>query len=121
MFDRDTDLGHIHFTRSVIERIIKDAVEKCDGKVFLRNYKGKYRSIVQGTDYTIDITDAGTDIVVYVVIAFGAGIGRYSKLMLDYIYDTVEKVMGERPHYVKIVVTGVQSKDIARRHIEITE
>ena len=121
MFDRETDLGKIHFTRSVIEKIIKDAVETCDGKVFLRNYKGKVRSLVQGSDYTIDQKEEGTDIVVYVVIAFGAGIGRYTRQMLDYIYDNVEKVMGERPNNVKIVVTGVQSKDIARRHIEITE
>ena len=121
MFDRDTEFGHIHFTRSVIERIINDAVEGCDGKVFLRNYRGKYRSMVQGTDYTIEQTHHGTDIVVYVVIAFGAGIGKYTKQMLEYIYDNVEKVRGERPHHGKIVVTGVQSKDIAKRHIEITE
>lgn len=122
MFDRETDIGKIHFSRSVIERIIKDAVGGCDGKVFLSNYKGKYRSIVPGSDYTVEETADGLDITVYVVIAFGAGIGRYSKQMLEYIYDNVENVMGQRPHHVKIVVTGVQSKkEIARRHVEIDE
>lgn len=122
MFEKETDLGQIHFSRSVIERIIKDAVSGCDGKVFLSNYKGKYMRVVPGSDYTIEQTDDGIDITVYVVIAFGAGIGRYSKQMLEYIYDNVEKVMGERPHYVKIVVTGIQSKkEIARRHVEIDE
>ncbi len=122
MFEKETDLGQIHFSRSVIERIIKDAVSECDGKVFLSNYKGKYMRVVPGSDYTIEQTDDGIDITVYVVIAFGAGIGRYSKQMLEHIYDNVEKVMGERPHYVKIVVTGVQSKkEIARRHVEIDE
>ena len=122
MFDKETDVGKIHFSQSVIERIIKDAVSSCDGKVFLSNYKGKYMRVVPGSDYTIEQTDEGIDIVVYVVIAFGAGIGKYSRQMLDHIYDNVEKVMSERPHHVKIVVTGVRSKkEIARRHVEITE
>ena len=122
MFEKETDVGKIHFSRSVIERIIKDAVSGCDGKVFLNKYKGKYMSMVPGGDYTAEETDEGLDITVYVVISFGASIGKYSKQMLEYIYSNVEKVMGERPHHVKIIVTGVQSKkDIARRHVEITE
>ena len=122
MFEKETDVGKIHFSRSVIERIIKDAVGGCDGKVFLNKYKGKYMSMVPGGDYTAEETDEGLDITVYVVISFGASIGKYSKQMLEYIYSNVEKVMGERPHHVKIIVTGVQSKkDIARRHVEITE
>ena len=121
MFDKETQLGKIHFPVSVIERIIKDAVSACDGRVSLGNYKGKYRSAISGGHFSVSETEEGLDIVVYVVIAFGAGIGRYSRQMIEYIYDNVENVMGERPHNVRIVVTGVQSKDIARRHIEITE
>ena len=121
MFNKNTELGQIHFPPGVIERIIKDAVSGCDGRVFLNKYKGKYMSMVPGGDYTAQETEEGMDITVYVVIAFGASIGKYSKQMLEYIYDNVEKVMGERPHHVKIVVTGVRSKDIAKRHIEITE
>ena len=122
MFNRENDIGKIHFSTSVIERIIKDAVSTCDGKVSLGNYKGKYRGVGSGGGIVLDETELGLDIVVYVVISFGAGIGKYSKQMIDYIKDNVEKVMGERPHNVRIVVTGVQSKkDIARRHVEITE
>ena len=55
-------------------------------------------------------------------MSFGASIGKYSKRMLTYIYENVEKVMGRRPSSVTIVVTGLKSKDnIAKRHIEITE
>ena len=122
MFERQTDVGKIHFSQGVIERIIKDAIDGCDGRVFLNRYKGKYMGMVPGGDYTAVETDQGLDIIVYVVMTFGASIGKYSKQMLEYIYENVEKVMGERPHHVKIVITGVQSKkDIARRHVEITE
>jgi uncharacterized alkaline shock family protein YloU len=122
MFDKETDLGEIHFPASVIERIVKDAVNTCDEKVFLNKYKGKYMSMVPGGDYTAEEEEAGINITVYVVMSFGASIGKYSKRMLAYIYDNVEKVMGIRPSSVTIVVTGLKSKDnIAKRHIEITE
>ncbi len=51
MFDKETDLGKIHFPASVIERIVKDAVNTCDEKVFLNKYKGKYMSMVPSDDY----------------------------------------------------------------------
>jgi uncharacterized alkaline shock family protein YloU len=122
MFDKETALGQIHFPAGVIERIIKDAVNTCDEKVFLNKYKGKYMSMVPGGDYTVEETEEGILITVYVVMAFGASIGKYSKRLLEYIYENVEKVMGSRPGRVTIVVTGLKSKDnIAKRHIEITE
>ncbi len=122
MFDKETDLGKIHFPASVIERIVKDAVNTCDEKVFLNKYKGKYMSMVPSDDYRAEEKDAGINITVYVVMSFGASIGKYSKRVLTYIYENVEKVMGRRPSSVTIVVTGLKSKDnIAKRHIEITE
>ncbi len=122
MFDKVTDLGQIHFPASVIERIVKDAVNTCDEKVFLNKYKGKYMSIASVGDHTAEEKDAGINITVYVIMSFGASIGKYSKRMLTYIYENVEKVMGRRPSSVTIVVTGLKSKDnIAKRHIEITE
>ena len=122
MFDVNTPLGQIRFSNdSVIERIIQDAAALCDGRVALANYKGKYMSVVPSGTHSIVETDEGIDIVVYIVMDFGASIGKYSKQMLEYIYDTVEEVMGKRPHSVKIIVTGIRSRDIAKRHIEITE
>ncbi len=122
MFNRDTELGKIHFPVSVIERIIKDAVSGCDGKVTLENYKGRYMGTVSGKGWDIVETNEGLDLVIYIIIAFGAGIGKYSKQIIEYVTDNVENVMGESPHDVRIIVTGVQSgKEITKRHIEIPE
>ena len=120
MLEKKTSLGKIHFPESVIERIIEDAISSCDGKVSLGNYKGKYMSYVPGSDFAIEETMGGLDITVYVIIRFGAGIRSCSRQIIEYINENVEKVMGERPRTVKIIVTGIQSRSIARRHIEIT-
>lgn len=115
-------MGKIHFTASVIERIIKDAVSGCDGRVTLENYKGRYMGAVSGKGWDIDETDDGLNIKIYIIIAFGAGIGKYSSQIIDYVTDNVENVMGESPREVKIIITGVQSgKEIVKRHIEIPE
>lgn len=122
MFKQETEIGKIHFPVSVIERIIRDAVSGCDGKVTLENYKGKYMGTVSGKGWEIEETDDGLNIVIYIIIRFGAGIGKYSRQIIEYVSDNVENVMGERPRDVKIVITGVQSgKEIAKRHIEIPE
>ena len=89
MFEKETDLGQIHFSRSVIERIIKDAVSGCDGKVTLENYKGRYMGTVSGKGWDIVETDAGLDLVIYIIIAFGAGIGKYSKQIIEYVTDRI--------------------------------
>jgi len=122
MFSKDTELGKIHFPVSVIERIIKDAVSGCDGKVSLENYKGRYMGAVSGKGWDINETEDGLDIVIYIIIAFGAGISKYSKQIIEYVTDNVENVMGESPRDVRLIVTGVQSgKEITKRHIEIPE
>ena len=77
---------------------------------------------VSGKGWDIVETDAGLDLVIYIIIAFGAGIGKYSTQIIEYVEDNVENVMGERPHDVRIIITGVQSgKEITKRHIEIPE
>ena len=81
---------------------------------------GKYKSVMPGNDEVVFVeTPEGADITVYVVINFGVSIHDSTEKIRNYIFDNVEKVMGERPNRVKIVVTGVQSREIARRHIEI--
>lgn len=121
MLEHKTDLGDIRFSRSVIERIVEDAADACDGKVQLLNYKGKYIGVIPGSSIEFKETEDGALITAYIVVSFGASIRKYAGMMHQYIIDNVEKVMGEKPAAVKIIITGVQSREIARRHIEITE
>ena len=118
MLEITNDIGDIRFSRNVILRIVDDAVETCGGRVTVNNYKGKYKSVMPGHDgVTYSETPEGVDITVYVVIDFGTSIRDNCGRISAYINKNVERVMGERPHNVRIVVTGVQSKEIARRNI----
>ncbi|MDO4177071.1 MAG: Asp23/Gls24 family envelope stress response protein [Bacillota bacterium] len=118
MLEITNELGDIRFSRNVILRIVDDAVETCDGRVTVHNFKGKYKSVMPGHDgVTYLETPDGVDITVYVVVNFGTSIRENCGRISAYINENVERVMGERPHNVRIVVTGVQSKEIARRNI----
>lgn len=121
MLEKKTELGDIRFSRNVILKIIDDAAEKSDGKVTVQNFKGKYKSVMPGNNVIFKETEDGMDIDVFVVIRFGASISNCARSMIEYINENVEKVMGEKPNVVRIIVTGVQSNEIARRHIEFTD
>ena len=121
MLEKKTEYGYIRFSRSVIERIVNDAVDSCDGKAEVMNYKGKYKSVMPSSNIVLKETEEGTYITVYIVINFGVSIGEITGRIISIISDNVEKVMGERPAGVSIIVTGVKSHDIARRHIVVSE
>lgn len=132
MFDFETNLGEIHFSDSVIYKIVAEAVEHCGGKVEILNYKGKYMNVVPGIASKMNLYDEevggiqvkegeeGLIITVYVVIRFGTSIKETTGRIIDYIYEYMEKIMASRPEKVKVVVTGTLSKNIAKRHIEVS-
>ena len=48
MLDMETKFGNIIFSQNVINRIVMNALERCDGKAEIMNYKGKYKNVVPG-------------------------------------------------------------------------
>ena len=40
--------------------------------------------------------------------------------IIDSIYDDMEKILREKPKKVTVIVTGTLSKNIAKRHIEVS-
>lgn len=121
MLEKKTELGDIRFSRNVILKIVDDAADKSEGKVIIQNFKGKYISVMPGNNVIFKETEEGVTIEVFVVIKFGASISGCCRDMIDYINNEVERVMGEKPAQVKIIVTGVQSNETARRYIEFTD
>lgn len=120
MLEIINDSGDIRFSKNVINRIVEDAVETCEGRVTVHNFKGKYKSVVSGKEgITYVEIPEGAVITVYVVIKFGTSIRKVCNRMIDYIISNVEEVMGEKPYNVRIVVTGVQSIETAKRNILI--
>ena len=116
MADIETKYGKIHFSHSnVITRIVNKAVESCEGRVILQNYKGGLNA------GSIDIVECeeGYQLKVYVVIRFGAGIKKCTSEIINSIYENTEKILGEKPQHVTVVVTGILSRNIARRHNEV--
>lgn len=132
VFEVETKYGKISFSQNIINKIVVEAVEKTSGKAFVLNYKGKYMNVVPGIASKMNIYDeeaggieiisAGTGIAlrVYIVIKFGSSIKQVTNEIIDYIYEETEKIMGERPEKVTVVITGTVSKNIARRHIEVS-
>lgn len=132
MFDIETKLGHIHFSHSIINKIVMEAVENCDGKAQLYNYKGKYMNVVPDLASKINLydeevgsievtdTEESIEVKVYVVLQFGTSIRKTTASIIKYIYEYTEKITGARPEKVTVIVTGILSKNIARRHIEVS-
>ncbi len=132
MFDIETKLGKIHFPATVINRIVIEAVESCGGKVDILNYKGKYKNVMpwlasrmnlykeETGGIEVEETQDGLIITVYVVIHFGSSIKRVTEKLIDDIYENTERVMKIKPKTVKIIVTGTLSKNIVKRHIEVS-
>ena len=132
MFDISTKLGEIRFSQGIVNKIVMKAAEEYGGKVILHNYKGKYMDMMPGlaskinlydeTSGSVDFfqNDEGYTIKAYLVLKFGTSIKMVTEGMIDSIYENAEKILGEKPQLVTIVVTGILSKNIAKRHIEVS-
>ncbi|MDO4869782.1 MAG: Asp23/Gls24 family envelope stress response protein [Bacillota bacterium] len=133
MLEIKTETGDIRFSKNVIKRIATDAVHQMDGKAYIYHYRGRYKNAMNGIgsrmslyngdkgdpgSIEVDDTDTGLRITVYLVVKFGVSIRSSCIDILNYIFDNVKSVMGEEPEIVKVIVTGVESNEIARRDLE---
>ena len=96
------------------------------------NYKGKYKNVVPGLasrmnlygeesgSIQINRSDEGIEISVCIVVRFGVSIRNITGQIIDSIYDDMEKILREKPKKVTVIVTGTLSKNIAKRHIEVS-
>lgn len=132
MFEFETKYGDITYSQNIINRIVVEAVNSSDGRAAILNYKGKYMNVVPGIASKINIydeeaggievlkTDEGINIKVYIVVKFGTSIKKITSEIIEYIYEKTETILGERPNKVTVTVTGTVSKNIAKRHIEVS-
>ena len=132
MFTIDTTHGTIHYDENIVRKIISRGVEEFDGKVLLYNNtkripglpsgRSKSGNLQTGGANTVKIeeTDLGTQITVYIVVKFGMSINEATNGLIDYIYEYMEKIMRISPVRVTVVVTGVLSKNLVRRNIEVS-
>ena len=127
MITVETEFGTITITKSVIGKIITDVIDEFEGKVIISNHKGKVPGLVSkigGMDeisnMEINLTEQGLDIRIFVVLRFGTSITRVTSQLVDEIHRRVREMTAMEPNSVAVVVTGMISKHIAPRHIEVT-
>ena len=127
MITVETDLGTIKVAKNVIGDIINDVIDSFDGKVILSNSKGKvYNQLpykLSQKDVTdvidVDLTDNGLNIELYVILKFGTSINLTTKKIIDDIRSSFMETIGMEINNMTVVVTGMMSKHIAPRHIEV--
>ena len=132
LFRKETKLGDILVNENVVYRIVTEAVESCGGKAELLNYRGKYKNMVPGIASKMNLYDEesgsiqfsdgedGLDITVSIIVHFGTSIKKTTSRIIDYIYEYTEKMLGRKPSKVTVRVTGTVSRNIAKRHIEVS-
>ena len=59
------------------------------------------------------------DIEFSVIMKFGTSIRSLTDALSDYIADTILQKQNKRPNQIKIRITGVKSRQIARRNLEV--
>ena len=127
MITVETDLGTIKVANSVIGNIIKDVIDSFDGKVIISNSKGKIPNQLpklgskeEYSDVVIELTEEGLlNITVYVILKFGTSIKATTEKLIADIRSSIKETIAMDVNEVDITVTGMMSKHIAPRHIEV--
>ena len=125
---KETSYGTIKIGTYAIGALIVKIVDSFHGQIHLSNKKGRMVAWMNKISDSADIDNmeisfdaqGRLDIVVYVIIRFGQSISRLTNELLDQIEEQTTLLTGSQPHSLSVVVTGMLSKNIARRHIEVS-
>jgi uncharacterized alkaline shock family protein YloU len=125
IYKESTEFGSIGFGDTVPGNVVKRVVSGMDGKLLLSNPKGKIlRSSGKpfGDDYSFIETDyknGSVDITLYVILRFGVSITGAANELDEGVRREIANVTCMRPNRVKIVITGVLSKNLSKRNIVV--
>ena len=118
----DTEYGSIGINKSIITQIVTDAVDAYSGKAWLGNAKAIFNIFSNDESSNIDIVwdDEGIYINIFLIIKFGTSISRVTNGIIDYIEKNIKVTFGDIPHKIRILVTGIESKQqVIKRDIEV--
>jgi uncharacterized alkaline shock family protein YloU len=127
LYRLETMDGMISVDKTVVGKIIAEAVAQFNGKVLISNHKGKP---VSGFAAKIGMTDdissmeinqgkSGLDIRFFILIRFGTSINRVTEQLIETIKNNTEHITGLEVSSIAVVVTGMISKQTVRRNIEV--
>lgn len=126
LYKEENEKGSIVIEKAVITKIISEVVSEFNGKVVISNYNNKARTFyakigVSDDANSMDISmgEQGMDIKLYVVVKFGTSINMVTNQLINNIHAKIAEYINIEPNSVTVVVTGMISKNIARRNIEV--
>ena len=118
----DTEYGSIGINKSIITQMVAEAVDAYSGKAWLGNAKAIFNIFSNDESSNIDIVwdDEGIHINIFLIIKFGTSISRVTNGIIDYIEKNIKVTFGDIPHKIRILVTGIESKQqVIKRDIEV--
>jgi|GEM_PF-428614 Uncharacterized protein conserved in bacteria len=126
LYKLETQEGSISIDKAVIGNIIAESVQQFNGKVLISNHKGRVSGFVakiggiEDVNYMeINMGKNGLDIRFFIVIRFGTSINKVTEQLIYHIKKNVEEFTGLEANSIAVVVTGMISKQVVRRNIEI--
>ena len=118
----DTEYGSIGINKTIITQMVTEAVDAYSGKAWLGNAKAVFNIFSNDESSNIDIVwdDEEIYINIFLIIKFGTSISRVTNGIIDYIEKNIKVTFGDIPHKIRILVTGIESKQqVIKRDIEV--
>jgi uncharacterized alkaline shock family protein YloU len=125
IYKETTEFGSVSFGDTLPGNAVKRVVLGMDGKFLLSSPKGKQlRSSGRphGDDYSFietEYVDGSVNITLYVILRFGISIASAVHELDEAVRHEIASVLAIEPNRVRIVVTGVLSKNLSKRNIAV--
>lgn len=117
-------LGALSINKAVIEEIIADSLRPYENRVWLAHYKGTVSDMMVRlgnfdalSDALVEMTEKGLFIRLYVMMRFGLSINDTTAEIMDNLVSSLLEYVEIPIYNIEIVLTGMLSKNVAKRNI----
>ena len=123
----NTEIGNININNYAIEKIVIGNILKKKNIITPTNKRGKVIAVkgirIKPSDYVsaVEIIEYEDKLFIkmYFVIEFGASINKETNKIFDMIEKDFESIGIQKPTQITAKITGVKSKQIAKRELEV--
>ncbi|MDD3537212.1 MAG: hypothetical protein PHH65_02990 [Eubacteriales bacterium] len=117
-------IGAVSINHSVVDELIADAFQPYEKKAWLANYKGgvsdvmiRIRNFDALAEKVVTMSEKGIFIRLYIMLRFGSSIADVTGGIMDRLAFSLMEYLELPIDNIEIVVTGMLSKNVARRNI----
>ncbi|MDD7408333.1 MAG: Asp23/Gls24 family envelope stress response protein [Anaerovoracaceae bacterium] len=124
MIEYETERGQVRFADQIFAMIALEAAKNTEGLYALTNAKGKIMKARQTGRESLGFievsSDSGAvDLRLYGIIRFGSSISGTAEILGRKIRSMIKDITGAETGRIMFTLTGVKSKKIARRELDI--